>query len=241
MLRTILALFEGEFDTARQSIRAGLDFAQKMRSRMGLVAFQVQSSMLKAAEGKFDEGIALVERSVAETPTLTAFRCILAGLYAEGGRTAEARVRLDELAEDDFEILPDNDKLFGWSLLGEVCYLLDDPTHASRLYELLSPYAERNVVCHPGCAIGSAARYLGLLASSLSRWDRAERQFERALELNEEMNARPWLARTQEDFAHMLFARDAPGDRERAGALTRLATTAYRAVGMQVRSNRRGP
>jgi len=122
-----------------------------------------------------------------------------------------------------------------------VCYLLDDPTHAPRLYELLSPYAERNVVCHPGCAIGSAARYLGLLAASLSRWDGAERHFERALERNEKMGARPWLAHTQEDYAQMLLARDAPGDRERAVELTALATTAYRAVGMEAASARSSP
>jgi hypothetical protein len=46
------------------------------------------------------------------------------------------------------------------------------------------------------------------------------------------MGARPWLAHTQEDYAEMLLARDAPGDRQRADDLTASAATSYRAAGM---------
>jgi hypothetical protein len=37
--------------------------------------------------------------------------------------------------------------------------------------------------------------------------------------MNTRMGARPWVARTQRDYAHMLLARDASGDREKAEAL----------------------
>ena len=33
--------------------------------------------------------------------------------------------------------------------------------------------------------------------------------------MNARMGARPWLARTQDDFARMLLARGGPGDRAR--------------------------
>jgi tetratricopeptide (TPR) repeat protein len=174
----------------------------------------------------------VMEQSVDEMPTLTAFRCILASLYAEDGRDAEARAILEALAATEFEVLPDNDKLYGWSLLGEVCYALDDRAHAPTLYGLLLPYAARNVVCHPGCAIGSLARCLGLLATLLGRLDDADRHFEAALEMNARMGARPWLAHTQDDYARMLLDRDAPGDHEKAEELLTMALATYRELGM---------
>ena len=67
--------------------------------------------------------------------------------------------------------------------------------------------------------IGSVARYLGILASAMSRWDDAARHFEDALAMNARMGARPWLAHTQEDYVRMLLDRDAAGDREKAQLL----------------------
>ena len=37
--------------------------------------------------------------------------------------------------------------------------------------------------------------------------------------MNERMGARPWLAHTQSDYAHMLVVRGDRSDRERAGKL----------------------
>jgi tetratricopeptide (TPR) repeat protein len=203
-----------------------------MRSRMALVAFRLQSTMLERARGHLDQGIAVMEQSVEEMPSLTAFRCILTSLFAERGRDGEARALLEEIAATGFEILPDNDKLYGWALLGEVCHVLGDGAHARTLYELLLPYAKRNVVCHPGCAIGSASRYLGLLAMLLGRFDDANRHFETAIDANEKMGARPWLALAQEEFARMLLERGGPGDREKALTLLDAAVTTYRDLGM---------
>jgi tetratricopeptide (TPR) repeat protein len=154
-------------------------------------------------------------------------------LNTRQGGDAEARLLLDELARSEFDVLPDNDKLFGWSVLAEVCSALEADAHASRLYELLLPYAGRNAVSHPACAIGSVSRYLGLLAALLGRFDEAASHFEQALSMNERMGARPWLAHTQEDYAQMLLARAAPGDGDRARALLEQALSAYRDLGME--------
>lgn len=63
---------------------------------------------------------------------------------------------------------------------------------------------------------GSAAHYLGLLATALGRWSDAERHFEDALELNTRLQAPPFVARTRYAYAAMLVRREEPGDRERA-------------------------
>jgi hypothetical protein len=50
----------------------------------------------------------------------------------------------------------------------------------------------------------------------LERWEDAERHFEDALALNTRMEAPPWIAHTQHQYAAMLLRRNRAGDRERA-------------------------
>jgi len=86
---------------------------------------------------------------------------------------------------------------------------------------------------HPEVALGCASRYLGLLATTLSRWDQASRHFEDAIAMNRRMGAAPWIAHTQADYARMLRTRDGPGDAEKAAELTHEALTIYRRLGME--------
>jgi uncharacterized protein HemY len=69
-------------------------------------------------------------------------------------------------------------------------------------------------VCH-----GAASRYLGMLAATLGEFGNAEAHFEHALEMNERIGARPWLAHTKAEYARFLRRRGASGDSERAEAL----------------------
>jgi hypothetical protein len=100
------------------------------------------------------------------------------------------------------------------ALLAEVCAFLGDKPHAVRLYDLLLPYATHNVViggdavgCH-----GAVTRLLGILATTLQRWESAVQHFEAALSMHQRMGARPFIARTQYAYAAMLVTRSAPGD-----------------------------
>ena len=51
--------------------------------------------------------------------------------------------------------------------------------------------------------------------------------------MNASMGARPWLARTQHDYAEMLLARDGPVDRDRARVFLDDARAAYHELGME--------
>jgi len=84
------------------------------------------------------------------------------------------------------------------------------------------------VVCY-----GAAARYLGMLAATMERWEEAAQHFENALTMNTHMGARPWLAHTQHEYAKMLLARNQPGDREEATALLNVALSTVRELGMR--------
>jgi tetratricopeptide (TPR) repeat protein len=159
---------------------------------------------------------------------------VMASLYSELGSEADARETFEALARHDFADIPfDSEWLFQVSLLSQVCAFLGDTPHAAKLYELLLPYAGCNVLAYPELSLGSASRYLGLLASAMSHWAEAERHFDAAIEMNAQMGARPWVGHTQHDYATMLLARDASADRERALELIAAALTTYRELGME--------
>jgi hypothetical protein len=104
------------------------------------------------------------------------------------------------------------------AILAMVCHALDAQTHALRLYELLVPYADRNVLTArlPLVCMGSASHHLGLLALAMSRWEDAALHFEAAIQAHARMDAQPLLARSRYHYAQALLARGRPGDRLRA-------------------------
>ena len=128
-------------------------------------------------------------------------------------------------------------------LLAEVCARLDVRAYAEKLYDLALPYAGLNIMTSGGwVSVGAGARYLGLLAALLGRWEAARAHFEAALALNTAMGARPWLARTQHDYAAMLLTGNgqratgnggrAARDLEHARALLAEALATARDLGM---------
>jgi len=123
--------------------------------------------------------------------------------------------------------------------LVDVCIFLGDKRRAETLYQILLPFAGRNVVVSSGAACyGALSRYLGAIAATLERWDEATRHFEDALAMNARMDARPWLAHTQEQYAAMLLTRRQSGDRDKAAALLDAALVTARELGMRALEER---
>ena len=67
--------------------------------------------------------------------------------------------------------------------------------------------------------MGPVSRALGVLATLMGDYSRAELHFTDALTTSERIGAPPHVARTSADYARMLLARGAAGDAERAHAL----------------------
>jgi len=108
----------------------------------------------------------------------------------ETGQREVAQRGLDGILVDDVIAVPLHVRALSW--LAEACYALGDNPHAQMLYDQLSPYANRNVVSvSSDYTGGSVAYYLGLLATTLARWDAAERHFTDALGMNEQWGIRP--------------------------------------------------
>jgi DNA-binding SARP family transcriptional activator/tetratricopeptide (TPR) repeat protein len=228
-----VALLEGELAEAERLIAEARRLGERGLSWNAGLSYGIQLYVLCREQGRLDEVEELVRCSARDYPTYPAYRCALAQMAAELGYTAEARGALEDLAADDFSVLPlDEDWLVSMSLLAETATILGDVEIAARLYRRLLPYRERVTIAIATVSTGAVARYLGLLAATTERWNDAERHFEEALEMNERINARSWLAHTQEDYARMLVGRGEPGDRERALELAGLALDGYRRLEM---------
>ncbi|HSI79720.1 MAG TPA: BTAD domain-containing putative transcriptional regulator [Solirubrobacterales bacterium] len=232
--RARLALHEGRFEAAEKLIEEARELGEQALSWNAGVAFAVQSYMLRREQGRPEEALAVIRRSAVEYPDYELWQCALAAAAADLSHQGEAEQAFEALAAEGFAGLPfdQNAWLVGVGLLAETAGSLADSGHASSLYELLLPYAERVAVIYPELSIGSVSRYLGILAATMRRGVDAERHFEGGLEANERIGARPWLAHTQEDYARLLAARGSRGDRERAGDLAASALEGYRSLRM---------
>ena len=102
--------------------------------------------------------------------------------------------------------------------LVEVCRIVDAPECARSIYERLAPYAQTLCVVSLNLSeMGPVSRALGVLASLMGDYPRAELHFADALATSERIGAPPHVARTSADYARMLLSRGA-GDHERACA-----------------------
>jgi tetratricopeptide (TPR) repeat protein len=232
-MRAMLALFEGRFGDAETWVSAAFRLRARTSRSDALLSQALQLFQLRRAQGRLAEVAELVHHAAQQLTWYPVLRCALAVLNCELGRETQARTEFEAIAAGDFAGLPfDNKWVFSMSLLSEVAYFLGDHRRAKILCERLLPYAETNgLAAGDGCT-GSVSRCLGLLASVMSLSDEAVHRFEDALDKNERMGARPWVAHTQYDLAMVLMARDGAGDVNRAIDLLGAALRTCDALGM---------
>lgn len=231
--RATLTLFEGRFVEAEQLVDQALTLGERAQRSDAVLSHRVQLFTLKRERGGLGDLEGILRRSIDEYPARPMFRCMLALLFAEDGREDAARPIVEELARNDFAAIPStNEWLFSMGFLADVAGILSDDAIARSIYELLLPYGAHNAATADYISTGSVSRLLGVVAAAGSRWEQASRHFEDALEMNQQMGARPWVARTRYDYARMLLARDGPGDQERAARLLDHVIKASRQLGM---------
>lgn len=104
------------------------------------------------------------------------------------------------------------------AVLSEICARLDHREAAALLYPRLEAHRGRNMVLACTVSLGSAARYQGLLATTLGRCDRAELHFDEARALDSRMGALAWQARPEQDHARLCSLREDPSGAARHAA-----------------------
>jgi DNA-binding SARP family transcriptional activator/tetratricopeptide (TPR) repeat protein len=213
LFRCARAQLAGRFEEAERLAGETLAIGQRGQAENALHYYAITMFNVRREQGRLAEVQDAVARFVELYPAIPAWRCTQALMQVELGRVEEARELFEAIAEPGFDALPrDANWLIAVTLLAEVCAALSDAPRARQLYELLEPYAGRNVVVGRAATCnGSASRLLGILAGTVGEWELAERHFAAALELHQQMAARPWSARTELAWGEMLLVR-AQGD-----------------------------
>jgi DNA-binding NarL/FixJ family response regulator len=233
--RTMRALLGGHFAEAEQLALQVFTLGQQLETDGMDGTFGLFMFSLRREQGRLKEVEPALKHFMKQHGANAAWRPGLALIYSDLGHEREARREFEHLARHDFADLPRDSLWVGCIVyLAEVCAYLGDTMRAATLYQLLLPYNGRAVFVGGQIACyGAAARYLGLLASTMQLWQTAKQHFEAALTMNANMGARPWLAHTQHDYAAMLLARNQTSDAEQAAALLQDALSSARELGMR--------
>jgi predicted ATPase len=235
VMQTGLLLLAGRFEEAERLAQEILDTGQRMGVENADGIFGMQMFTIRREQGRLQELAPIIKHFVEHHSAAATWRPGLALIYSDLGLKQEAGEAFEDLAANDFANLP-QDALWLTCIayLSEVCAFLGDAGRAAILYQRLLPYAGHNVVVGNAVACyGAVSRYLGLLTATMSRWEAAEQHFEEALEMNARMEAKPWLAHTQYQYAAMLVARGQAGDSNRAISLLDEALATAHELGMK--------
>jgi tetratricopeptide (TPR) repeat protein len=227
------AFLRGRLEECEARAHEALALQFEGHDDQALHTFGVQLFFVRKEQGRLDEILETVEGYVAQYPQLASWRCALASTYAQLDCREQARHEFEAQAFADFADFPrDGLWLSNMSAMCEVAVFLEDVPRALVLYELLLPYADRCAVSFAPVCHGSISRQLGLLATTLSRYEDAARHFKQALKMNAQIRSPLWISHTQHDYASMLLLRDDPGDNDKALQLLTEALTTAEALGL---------
>jgi len=227
-------LFDGRLANVERTAGEALHLGTRVQPANAEQAHTLQLLALRREQGRLAEMEEIVRARATRYPAIPGWRCVLAYLYAETGRTENAADVLDTLAAGRFRDIPhDGIWLGAIAYLAEACAAIGAHAHAAALYDLLAPYSDRNVVVGwAATCTGSAARHLGMLATMLGRHETAAAHFEQAIAMNRAMGARPWLVSAQLQYAQTLLANRSPRDQQCGVSMLRDALASAQEVGL---------
>jgi class 3 adenylate cyclase len=227
------AQMQGRFAEAEGLAAQAFAQGQGVDAQLALRCFSVQMLLIRRDQGRLAELEAQLKAFAAGNSELPVLRAVLSNVYKELRRPDEARSIFRELMPRGFSVFPsDNFRLIALAQLAEVAAYLSEEEGARLLYDALLPYADRHLAIFPSIgSLGACAQYLGQLAATLGRWEKAERHFIAALTANKDLGSKVATGRTQCAFAEMLMRRADTGDRERAGKLLEEALAVAQEIG----------
>ncbi|MHB8512131.1 MAG: ATP-binding protein [Actinomycetota bacterium] len=215
-LRVIQACIAGSFDEAEATSAHMMELAGHDPNIFNL---NIGHRIIFARErGQEDQFLPTIAAIVEARPGLAGpFVALGALFHAQVGNRESSLGALQRLASDDLTSLP-RDATWGSAMcfLAESAARLDAPQFVPLLQRSLRTYGGQVTFIGRAFAWGSADRFLGMLAATAGDLSAAEEHYKAALELEERLEAPPFLARTRWWYARMLLTRNEQGDRERA-------------------------
>jgi class 3 adenylate cyclase/tetratricopeptide (TPR) repeat protein len=205
---------------AEREVAAAFELGTRLGQPDARLWYLSQLSVIRRDQGRHAELIEPLRNFADSLSHMPVWRVVLAGLYCETDQLDEARAQVDKLAVCDFKISSDWTWASAVINLAQICHDLGNQDLAALYYPQLRSVADQVGVSGMGLVcLGSLAFPCGQLAASLNRWGEAEQYFDRAVEMNVRLGARPYLVRTRRAHAVMLLDRDAPDDRAHAAKL----------------------
>jgi hypothetical protein len=202
------ALLDGRLDEAEQLAAAAVSSGIRSEGVTAPQYFAVQVLYLRREQARMGELEDPVREALGTNAERAAWRAGLSLLLHETGRTEEARAEFERLARDDFAGIPrDGDWMVVTALAADLAHAFDDAPRAAVLYDLLTPFADANVVIGLGAVcLGATSRYLGRLALTLGRDADAVAHLRDAVAANAALEATVELAHSWVDLAGALGA-----------------------------------
>jgi hypothetical protein len=219
LLRAVRAQMHGRFGEAEQHAGAALAMAKATSEPLARALYASNREARLRASERHDELLAW-EGELRASRDKFRFQTMwqaagAAQIHARREDEAQTLLYLGLLPKE----LPDN--LFAMSMLVEAAALAGSREFAQQVYERVAVACDEYVVLGMSYFSweGPRSRMLGLLLGRLERWEEAEAAFADAIERCIHVDARPFRARTEYEFARMLATRGRAEDRERARAL----------------------
>lgn len=235
----VWAHMAGEVDRVEGLAQRFYELGLQAQARDTETIYRAQLIALRRREERLSDFVSIVQAAVAAHPALLAWRAVLPLAHLASGNFQAAVAEIEWLAHDGFSRV--HRDMFWFTticVLAETCALIRDNERAPVLYEMLLPYQHRNVQVTQAACWGSCERFLGLLAAAMGRWDVASGHFESAIAKNESGGLPGAASLVRRDYAEMLVARGAEGDRDRAVSLLQEPLEAAERAGMEQLSAR---
>jgi tetratricopeptide (TPR) repeat protein len=223
----------GRLEDAENMSREALELGQTFGIPESFRIYRAHRFWILYDQGRLDTLADRLERAAAREQQDSLTLAAVALAFCELGRHHEARAVFDRIALDDFALPANFLWLYTMTMAAEACAGLSDVGRAADLSERLAPYHELLVTNLGGAtATAAVAHYLGLLATTLGRFDEANVRFAAAAAMHERLSAPTLLARTRLEWARMLMVRREADDAERAHHLLGHALTTARQLGL---------
>lgn len=199
-----IGILLGKFDAAKRDALAALHLGEPLFHDAAKGAYGVQSFALCYFDVRFEMLDAIVSE-YCKFLSPTASQAYRACQLLLTGDKDEARRIYESLVANGIETFPEDwGRMTAWIRVADLAVAFRDAEVARSLHAAFLPSADGTLSIWSTLNEGSTHRVLGRLAAVQGEAERAREHFESAMTANQRMNAKPWLALTQCDYAEFL-------------------------------------
>lgn len=215
--RAMIAIMDGDFEGAEKHANEAVKIGRETHGEHVDGVFGVQMFTIRREQNRLHEVAPVIKRLMTENPEDIAWKPGFGVIAAELGFKEPAQRILQEMADYGFELAPDAMYSTTLAYLADICVAVENRDHAQILFELLLPYEDLTITAGATTVCtGAGARRLGNLAALLGDWSTSNRMFDKAIAIDTDMSAPPWIAHSKAAYAHALRRRGRKEDAERA-------------------------